>query len=162
VVCEHENIEADSQHNLRQVFIKEIYNVFDQIRDLDETNYTKMKSEMKKSYTNFFKQLKTHLKKSFKLIYEEKLMQVLQPLVNMLEINMKMVMYDLKYDTKEERIINGFKYKAYVDKYSQCLQDAMKILSEHHEKPVKYTPDVRMIFKKLEYENLTKIESFYI
>lgn len=44
--------------------------------------------------------MKTHIKKSFKLIYEEKLMEVLQPLVNLLEINMKMVMYDLKYETK--------------------------------------------------------------
>jgi len=35
VVCEHENIEADSQHNLRQVFIKEVYNVFDRICDLE-------------------------------------------------------------------------------------------------------------------------------
>jgi hypothetical protein len=38
----------------------------------------------------------------------------------------------------------------------------MKILSEYHSKPIKYTPDVRMIFKKLDYENLTKIEEFYI
>jgi len=76
--------------------------------------------------------MKTHLKKSFKLIYEEKLMQVLHPLINMLEINMKMVMYDPKYETKQERIINRFKYKADVGKYSQCLQDAMKILSEYH------------------------------
>ena len=38
----------------------------------------------------------------------------------------------------------------------------MKTLSEHHEKPIKFTPDVRMIFKKLDYENLTKIEAFYI
>jgi hypothetical protein len=38
----------------------------------------------------------------------------------------------------------------------------MKILSEYNSKPIKYTPDVRMIFKKLDYENLTKIEEFYI
>ena len=70
IVCEHENIEADSQNNLRQVFKKEIYNLFDNIRDLDENNYTKVKSELKKSYGNFFKQMKVHQKKSFKLIYE--------------------------------------------------------------------------------------------
>lgn len=91
--------------------------MFDDIKSIDETNYTKIKSDLKKSFADFFKQMKTHLKKSFKLIYEEKLMEVLQPLVNLLEINMKMVMYDLKYETKEERIINGFKFKAYVDRY---------------------------------------------
>jgi hypothetical protein len=104
------------------VFIKYIYNILDDIKSIDESNYIKIKSDLKKAYTDFFKQMKAHLKKSFKLIYEEKLMQVLQPLVNLLEINMKMVMYDLKYETREERIINGFKYKAYVDKYSKCLQ----------------------------------------
>jgi hypothetical protein len=38
----------------------------------------------------------------------------------------------------------------------------MKVLNTYHLTPVKYTPDVKMIFKKLEYEELTKIESFYI
>lgn len=69
VLCEHENIEADSQHNLRQVFIKRIYNVFDDLKSLDEGSYTKAKADLKKAYAEFFKFMKTHLKKSFKLIY---------------------------------------------------------------------------------------------
>lgn len=99
------------------MFIKRIYNVLDDLKGLDESTYVKAKADMKKAYGEFFKLMKTHLKKSFKLIYEEKLMQVLQPLINLLEINMKLVMYDLKYETKEEKIINGFKFKAYVDRY---------------------------------------------
>jgi hypothetical protein len=66
-------------------------------------------------------------------------------------------MFDLKYQTREEKIINAFKYRAFVDKYCICLQEAMKILNTFHTFPVKYTPDVKMIFKKLEYENLSKI-----
>lgn len=97
VLSEHENIEADSQHNLRQVFIKRIYNVFDDIKGLDESSYVKAKADLKKAYGEFFKLMKNHLKKSFKIIYDEKLMLVLQPLINLLEINMKLVMYDLKY-----------------------------------------------------------------
>lgn len=38
----------------------------------------------------------------------------------------------------------------------------MRVLNTYHTTPVKYTPDVKMIFKKLEYENLSKIEAFYI
>lgn len=44
--------------------------------------------------------MKVHIKKSYKLIYEEKLIQALQVLVNILEINMKLIMFDLKYQSK--------------------------------------------------------------
>ena len=133
-----------------------------QIKSIDETNYTKTKAELKKAFLDFFKLMKVHIKKSYKLIYEDKLIQTLQTLVNLLEINMKLMMFDLKYQTKEDKIINGFKYKAFVDKYCCCLQEAMKVLSTYHNTPIKHTPDVRMIFKKIEYEHLTKIEAFYV
>lgn len=70
---------------------------------------------------------------------------------------MKLIMFDLKYQSREDKIINAFKYKAFVDKYCICLQETMRVLNTYHTTPVKYTPDVKMIFKKLEYENLTKI-----
>ena len=44
--------------------------------------------------------MKVHIKKSYKLIYEEKLIKALQVLVNILEINMKLIMFDLKYQSK--------------------------------------------------------------
>lgn len=44
--------------------------------------------------------MKTHTKKSFKVIFEEKLLVVLKPFSDLLEINMKLVLHELKYATK--------------------------------------------------------------
>ena len=43
--------------------------------------------------------MKSHLKKSFKVVYEDKLLVVLEPFSNLLEINMKLVLHELKYTT---------------------------------------------------------------
>jgi hypothetical protein len=45
--------------------------------------------------------MKNHVKKSFKIIYEEKTMEVMKPFSDLLEINMKLVLFDLKYSTAE-------------------------------------------------------------
>jgi len=37
--------------------------------------------------------MKTHVKKSFKVIYEEKLLLVLEPFSDLLEINMKLSLH---------------------------------------------------------------------
>ena len=37
--------------------------------------------------------LKSYVKKSFKIIYEEKFMEAIKPFSDLLEINMKMVMF---------------------------------------------------------------------
>lgn len=106
--------------------------------------------------------MKTHVKKSFKVIYEEKLMQVMQPFSDLLQINMKLSLHQLKYTTPEEQYVNQFKYDAIVDRYCVCLQKVLDILSTHHSKPVRYNIKPRDIFKKLAYTNLTKIEKFYL
>lgn len=76
--------------------------------------------------------MKNHIKKSFKIIYEEKMMEVMKPLSDLLEINMKLVLFDLKYNTPEERFINDFKHKAIVDRYCNCLDKVIDILMNHH------------------------------
>lgn len=106
--------------------------------------------------------MKAHVKKSFKIIFEEKLLVVLQPFSDLLEINMKLSLHELKYTTKEEQFVNQFKYDAIVDRYCLCLEKILDILSTHHTRPVKFTIKPRNIFKKLAYTNLTKIESFYL
>lgn len=55
---------------------------FDSNYDID--NYTRSRGELKKGFTEFFNLMKTHVKKSFKVIYEEKLMQVMQPFSDLL------------------------------------------------------------------------------
>lgn len=106
--------------------------------------------------------MKTHIKKSFKVIFEEKLLVVLQPFSDLLEINMKLSLHELKYTTKEEQFVHQFKYDAIVDRYCVCLERILEILSTHHSRPVKFMIKPRNIFKKLAYTNLTKIESFYL
>jgi hypothetical protein len=106
--------------------------------------------------------MKGHVKKSFKIIFEEKLLIVLQPFSDLLEINMKLSLHELKYTTKEEQFVNQFKYDAIVDRYCVCFDKILEILSTHHTRPVKFTIKPRNIFKKLAYTNLTKIESFYL
>ena len=78
---------------------------------------------------------------------------------------MKLVLFDLKYSTAEEKFINDFKHKAIVDRYCTCLDKVIDILMNHFpvdSEPIKYKINPRNIFKKLAYEKLTKIESFYL
>lgn len=89
-------------------------------------------------------------------------MQVLQPFTDLLEINMKLSLYELKYTTPEEQFVNKFKYDAIVDRYCVCLQKVIEILNTHHNRPVKFPIKPRDIFKKIAYTNLTKIEKFYL
>lgn len=49
-----------------------------------------------------------------------------------------------------------------MDRYCVCLQKVLDILSTHHNRPVKFNIKPRDIFKKLAYDNLTKIEKFYL
>lgn len=61
--------------------------------------------------------LKSYIKKPFKVIYEDKFMEVLRPFSNLLEVNIKLVLYELKYDSEDEKYVNDFKRKAIVDRY---------------------------------------------
>lgn len=89
--------------------------------NFDVDNYNKSRADLKKGFTEFFNLMKTHIKKSFKIIFEEKLLLVLQPFSDLLEINMKLSLHELKYTTKEEQFVNQFKYDAIVDRYCVCL-----------------------------------------
>lgn len=86
----------------------------------------------------------------------------MQPFSDLLEINMKLSLHELKYTSPEELFVNQFKYDAIVDRYCACLQKVLDILSTHHNRPVKFNIKPRDIFKKLAYTNLTKIEKFYL
>ena len=41
--------------------------------NFDVDNYNKSRGDLKKGFTEFFNLMKTHIKKSFKIIFEEKL-----------------------------------------------------------------------------------------
>lgn len=55
---------------------------FDSNFDID--SYQRSRADLKKGFSEFFNLMKTHVKKSFKVIYDEKLMQVLQPFADLL------------------------------------------------------------------------------
>lgn len=156
----------DSQHNLRQVLIKGIYNNFDDLDPirLNETTYMKIRTDLKKALGDIFKKMKVHLKKPYKVIYDEVLMQALSPLKGFLEINARLFLFESKYRTADERLIYDFKYRAYIDRFCVCLQELVRVLNEYHDQPLKYSPDVRNIFYKLNYEGwrASKIENWYL
>lgn len=89
-------------------------------------------------------------------------MEVLKPFSDLLEINMKLVLYQLKYDNQDAKYVNDFKKKAIVDRYCQCLDKVLYVLSTYHEKPIKHLIKPPNIFKKLDYTNLSKIQTFYL
>ena len=101
IECEFDPIDADSQHNLRQALIKKIYNSIAEKDNWELENYSKARAELKEGFTEFFNLMKSHLKKSFKVVYEERLLILLEPFSNLLDINMKLVLHELKYTTPE-------------------------------------------------------------
>ena len=89
-------------------------------------------------------------------------MEVLKPFSELLDINMKLVLFELKYSTPDQQIVNEFKKKAIVDRYCDCLSVVLDLLMTQHSKPILYKIRPPNVFKKLAYTNLTKIESFYL
>ena len=72
--------------------------------------------------------MKSYIKKPFKIIYEEKFMEVLKPFSELLDINMKLVLFELKYSTPDQQIVNEFKKKAIVERYCECLSVILNLL----------------------------------
>lgn len=106
--------------------------------------------------------MKSYIKKPFKTIYEERFMEVLKPFSDMLEINMKLVLYELKYSDEDQKFVNDFKKKAIVERYCECLAIVIDLLMNYHNKPIKFKIRPPNVFKKLDYKELTKIEKFYL
>ena len=112
---------------------------------------------MKKGFSELFGLLKTYSKKSFKIVYEDKFMELLKPFSDLLEINMKLSLFELKYTNKDDLYVNDFKKVAIVQRYCDCLEKVMDILRNYHGKPILYKIKVGNIFKKTAYENLSKV-----
>ena len=163
IVCEFEPEFSDSQRHIKQTIHKRVTNL---IRDMEESfdveNYNKTRAEIKKGLQEFFGYLKTYIKKPFKTIYEEKFLEVLRPFSDLLEINMKLVLYELKYSDKDQQFVNDFKRKAIVERYCECLRIVLDILLSYHSKPVLYKIRPPNLFKKLDYTDLSKVETFYL
>lgn len=85
----------------------------------------------------------------------------MKPFSDLLEINLKLVLYELKYDNQDAKYVNDFKRKAIVDRYCECLEKVLDILMTYQERPIVYKIKSSDIFKKLDYTDLTKIETFY-
>lgn len=76
-------------------------------------------------------------------------MVLLEPFSGLLDVNMKLVLHELKYTTPEEKFINDFKYIAIKERYCTSLQKVLDILSTFGERPVKFMINPMNIFKKL-------------
>lgn len=117
----------------------------------------------------FLKKLPILIKLSHKII-EVKLFEVLAPLNRLLEINKKMMFFDLRNIDQRSRLVRDFMLKviyysyiqADINEYCLALQDCQRILTDS--KSIPANPNVKLIFNKLAYEgwHKNKVESFYL
>jgi hypothetical protein len=78
--------------------------------------------------------------------------------------NQRLMSFEITYPTEElkEKVI--FKETVLLKQFCADLQRSLKVLSEDKSQPIKVTPDVTKIIKKLNYKDWSKnpIEKFYL
>lgn len=90
--------------------------------ELNSENYLDEKKALQAQLNEFTKKLPIFIKKSFKIV-DEKLSLALGPLKNLLEINRKLMFFDLRNTENRTRLVNDFILKAQVEEYCNCLQE---------------------------------------
>lgn len=78
--------------------------------------------------------------------------------------NQRLLNFEIWYKTPEDRKKVVFKETIILKQFCADLQRCLKTLYEDKNQPIKVTPDVTKIFKKLNYENWQhkQIEKFYL
>ncbi|CAD8139947.1 unnamed protein product [Paramecium octaurelia] len=162
IYCSVEKLDKDRGNHVKQAFAK-IYRTLEDHKFLEMSaeNYQAERKNLQTLLNEFTKKLPILIKISHKLI-EERLMQVTAPLRALLEINKKLMFFDLRNTAHRDRMIRDFIIKADIEQYCICLQECERILLETQ--AIKANPNVKLIFNKLGYENwqTNKIESFYL
>lgn len=88
--------------------------------ELTPENYMESRKELVKQLNEFVKKLPVHIKQSHKIV-DAKLTLVLSPLKNLLEVNKKLIVFDLRYTDKRSRQVMEFTLKAHIDEYCLAL-----------------------------------------
>ncbi|CAD8174923.1 unnamed protein product [Paramecium pentaurelia] len=157
-----EKQDKDRAKHVKELFAKIARTLEDhKFFDINAENYIAERKAFVGLLNDFLKKLPILIKSSHKVI-EEKLMLVLGPLRALLEINKKMMFFDLVNTSNQARQTKDFILKADIEQYCICLQEAQRLLLES--KAISCNPNVKLIFNKLGYEGWqqNKIESFYL
>lgn len=125
VIKEH----SDRAWHLRRKFV-EIWKGLEEINEYDSNNFTTGRKKMTKNLQEFFKSLTPHIKQAHKEIYNEKLGEILRPLVNLLKTNFRFSVFEHNNNNAELREISDFKYKALVQRFCNDLQETQRIFYE--------------------------------
>ena len=157
---------SDRSWHLRKKFI-DIWKGFEEIQEVDETNFQVFKKKIAKDLTDLFKMTVQHIKIGHPEIYGVKLEAVLTPLKNLLNSNWRLSLYETNYDDKDKVAVTDFRKDVLVNKFCEHLQACFTILhgvEKDREKQVMANPVTNKIINKLNYEDWGKnpVEKFYL
>lgn len=158
--------DSDEPWHLRKAY-GGIWKDLDELEELTAETFQPFKKKLAKDFTGMCTIMMKYQKKSHKKIYEENLLKVLDPLIQLLTANQRLSFYEFKYDTAEKRAKTDFKQRSLVKQFCINFQKVLTILYEVESDPAKKTkanPLCERIFNKLNYENWehNEIEKFYL
>lgn len=141
---------SDAAWHLRKKFVQ-IWNAFDMASITDE-NLGEVRKKLGKDFQEFFKEMEKFIKKPHKVIYNEKLSELMMPLNLLMKSNFRLSAFEQTYASPEEREVVDFKYKTLIRRFCIDLQETQRILNELEPDPQKsliFNPNPNRIFKKL-------------
>ena len=92
------------------------------------------------------------------------MLQVLEPLKNLMEANMRLTLFDFDNITELKYEQNNFKYQAQIKKWCTTYQKCQTVLRDHNPDIIRNNPDIYSSQKKIAYKEwrTNKIERYYI
>lgn len=141
---------SDSAWHLRKKFVQ-IWNAFD-IASITYENLGEVRKKLGKDFQEFFKEMEKFIKKSHKVIYSEKLSELLMPLNLLMKSNFRLSAFEQTYASPEQREVVDFKYKILIKRFCFDLKETQRILNElepDSQKNLIFNPDPSRIITKL-------------
>jgi len=160
--------EKDIPKNCRNVrnMLIEFMKFVDELDTITEIDYNEWKkSKISAKFKDFVKFFKEHTKKDKGHAQTKKLiLEVLAPLEELMDANMRLTLFDFNYITELKYEQNNYKFLALIQKWCTTYQRCQTILNTHNPTVIKWNPDIYSILKKIQYTGWreNKIEHFYI
>jgi hypothetical protein len=143
------------------------------VGNLTAQTYQEFRKSVNAKYQSFADTSKKFMKKGkgFNVV-KDYMVEMLEPLQNLLEANMGLTVIDFEYTSEIDYEVNNFKYKALIFQFCECY---MKVQNIMHLNPVRnsegvctakldHSPDIFSILKKFQYKGwrTNTVERFYI
>lgn len=132
--------------NVRNMMI-EFMKFVDEIDTITETDYNEWKkSKISAKFKDFVKFFKEHIKKDKGHTTTKKMMlEVLAPLEELMDANMRLTLFDIKHETELKYEQNNFKYLALIQKWCTTYQRCQTVLNTHNPSIIRCNPDIYSI-----------------